>query len=182
MSDQEIGKKEVERSDLDYFLGAYEHTTGQRLAEIGAHECPDFICARPNDEKVGVELARVMRDPEQAQFERILCRMAEADPQETLERIFGLLDKKDDTRSKNYGCWTDRTILVLQLFDCSIRALQSLLSDDMKRDFASYGFLEIWLADYTAIEAYGDIELFGLLPLRNWGHHHRRNPYRKPYG
>jgi hypothetical protein len=182
MSDQEIGKKEVERSDLYYFLAAYEYVTGQRLAEICAHECPDFICARPSSGKLGVELARIMRDPEQAHFERILCRMAEADPQETLDRVFSVLDKKDDTRSKNYGCWTYRTILVLQLLDCPVRALQLLLSDDMKQDFAGYGFVEIWLADYTAIDAYGDIELFGLAPLRWWGHHERRNPYRKPYG
>jgi hypothetical protein len=52
----------------------------------------------------------------------------------------------------------------------------------MKSDFAGYGFVEIWIADYTGIEAYRDIELFGLAPVRWWGYHQRQNPYRKPYG
>ena len=44
------------------------------------------------------------------------------------------------------------------------------------------GFLEVWLADYTGIEAYGDIELFGLKPEKYWGFHERESPSLKPYG
>jgi hypothetical protein len=71
---------------------------------------------------------------------------------------------------------------VIQLFGCSLLSLRPFITDDMKNDFATYGFVEIWLADYTGIEAYRDIELFGLAPDKWWGYHQRQNPYRKPYG
>lgn len=181
MSDQQIGKKEVERSELYYFLDSYERATGDKFTELASGECPDFICARSNGEEVGVELVRVMRDPEEAQFDGIVNKKFQADPQETLDRIFDLLDDKDKKRSNKYGRWANKTILVLQLLDCSILSLQSLLSD-VKSDFAGYGFVEIWIADYTGVEAYRDIELFGLVPVKWWGYHQRQNPYRKPYG
>jgi len=181
MSDQQIGKKENERSDLNYFLDAYEFTTGEKLIEFASSECPDFICVRSNGEKVGVELVCVMRNPEEAQFDIIVDKKFQADSQETLDEMFRLLDEKDKKRSNNYGHWADKTILVLQLSDCTILALQSFLND-MKSDFADYGFVEIWLADYTGVEAYRDIELFGLVPDKWWGYHQRQNPYRKPYG
>ena len=38
MSDQDIGKKEVERSALDYFIDAYEWVTGEQLTELGPAE------------------------------------------------------------------------------------------------------------------------------------------------
>jgi hypothetical protein len=182
MSDQQIGKKEIERSDLAYFIDAYKWVTGEQLTELGSYERPDFICARSNGEKIGVELVCVMRDPEEAQFERIVDKKLQADPQETLDRIFSLLDEKDKKRANDYGCWKDKTILVMRLSDCSILSLQPFLTNDMKNDFDSYGFVEIWLADYSGIEAYRDIELFGLVPSKWWGYHQRENPYRKPYG
>jgi len=53
---------------------------------------------------------------------------------------------------------------------------------DRIKDFESYGFDEIWIADYTGLEAYGDIELFCLYPSEWWGFYERPNPYAKPYG
>jgi hypothetical protein len=44
-----------------------------------------------------------MRDPEEAQFDRIVDKKFQAEPQETLDRIFGLVDDKDNKRSNNYG-------------------------------------------------------------------------------
>jgi hypothetical protein len=182
MSDQQMGKKETERIDLDYFIKAYEWTTGERLTEISSAECPDFICSLSSGENVGVELVRVMRDPEEAQFDKIINKKYEAEPQETLDRIFELIEKKDKSRSTNYGRWVDKTILVLSLFDCSFWSLRQFLTEDIQKDFAKHGFIEVWLADYTGKEAYRDIELFGLFPAKWWGYHQRKNPYRKPYG
>ena len=182
ISDQQIGKKENERSDLSYFLDAYEWVTGEVLVELTTSESPDFICARSNGEEIGVELVRVMRDPEEAQFDRIIDKKLEADTQETLDRIFSLIEKKEQVRSKNYGLLANKTILVLQLCDCSLWSLIPFLIDDVREDFSHYGFLEIWLGDYTEIEAYRDIELFGLFPDQWWGYHQRQNPNRKPYG
>ena len=84
-------------------IDVYEWVTGEQLTELGPAECPDFICARPTGEKVGVELVRVMRDPEEAQFDRIVDKKFQAEPQETLDMIFGLVDDKDNKRSNNYG-------------------------------------------------------------------------------
>ncbi len=182
MSDQEMGKKEIERNDLTYFIEAYEWVTGELLTELASWECPDFICPRTNEQKVGVELTMITRDPESAGWDRILDRKYEADTQDTLERIFRLIADKDKKRSKNYGNWADKTILVLQLSDCSLLSLCPLLTNDIREDFSGNGFVEIWLAEYTGIEAYRDIELFGLAPAKWWGYHQRQNPYRKPYG
>ncbi|MHC4462273.1 MAG: hypothetical protein ACYS6W_08105 [Planctomycetota bacterium] len=182
MSDQQMGKKEIEREALSYFIDAYKWVTGEQLIELCSDECPDFICARAAGQKVGVELTMVTMDPESALWDRILDRKYEADAQETLDRIFALIEKKDKARSTNYGNWADKTILVLQLCDCSIWSLRPFLSDDIREDFSGYGFVEIWLADYTGIEAYRDIELFGLVPAKWWCYHQRQDPYRKPYG
>lgn len=182
MSNQQMGKKENERNDLSYFIKAYKWVTGEQLTELGSCESPDFICARATGQEIGVELTEVRRGLWDALWDRILDRKYEADTQETLERIFELLEEKDKKRSRNYGNWADKTILVLQLCDCSLSSLQLFITDDMRKDFLGYGFIEVWLADYTEIEAYGDVELFGLVPAKWWGYHRRRNPYRKPYG
>lgn len=182
MSDQQIGKKEVERVGLDYFIDAYESVTGEQLCVISSSESPDFICARANGQNVGVELTEVRRGLWDALWDRILDRKYEADAQETLDRIFGLVHDKDKRRSKNYGDWADKTILVLQLCDCSLWSLRHYLTEDIREDFSGYGFVEIWLADYTEVDAYRDVELFGLAPAKWWGYHQRDNPYRKPYG
>ena len=181
MSDQQMGKKEQERMDLGYFIAAYKWSTGEQLDELISDENPDFVCARPNGDEIGVELTRVMRDPEQAQFDRFY-QVYEQEPQQTLDLLFDLLMKKEKTRARNYGKWANTTILVFQFFDCPLASLQVVLTDDLAKDFCGYGFIEIWLVDYTGIEAYGDVELFGLSPVKWWGYHRRRNPYRKPYG
>jgi hypothetical protein len=72
-------------------------------------------------------------------------------------------------------------MLVLQLVDGSLDVLRHLL-DGMNDEFEDHGFAEVWLADYSGLEAYGDIELFGLFPNQWWGHHQRPWPDRKPYG
>jgi hypothetical protein len=177
-----MGKKEMERIDLDYFIEAYDWTTKENLTEVRSAECPDFICTRSRGEKVGVELVRVMRDPEDAQFDRIVEKKYEAEPQEILDRIFELIEKKDKTRSINYGRWADKTILILGLFDCSFWSLRPFLTKDIQEDFANHGFIEMWLADNTGVEAYRNIELFGLFPAKWWGYHQRKDPDRKPYG
>jgi hypothetical protein len=75
----------------------------------------------------------------------------------------------------------DNTILVLQFVDCPIANLY-LLDDSLKHDFESYGFDEIWIADYTCEEAYGAIDLFCLYPPEWWGYYERNGHSWKPYG
>ena len=63
MSDQQIGKKEVEREELYPFLEAYEWVTGESLSLVESGENPDFVCKRPDGSEVGIELSKITRDP-----------------------------------------------------------------------------------------------------------------------
>ena len=123
MSDQQMGKKENERIALCYFIDAYQWVTGEHLTELGSSESPDFICARATGQEIGVELTEVRRGLWDALWDRILDRKYEADAQVTLDRIFELVQDKDRKRSMNYGNWADKTILVLQLCDCSLYSI-----------------------------------------------------------
>lgn len=181
MSDQNTGKKMVEEEDLRLFLQAYEQVTGESLALKCLNESPDSICLRPTGEEVGVELTRVTRSPDDEFHDRVILRKDQQDAEEALELVYHSLEVKDDKRAKRYGAFRERTILVLQLFDCQFGALLPYIGDDLQGDFQENGFLEIWLADYTGVEAYRDIELFGLKPLRWWGHHERPNAGGKPF-
>jgi len=181
MSDQEIGKKEIETDELCLFLEAYECVTGGKLSLIGRGENPDFICKRQDGGIVGVELTKVMRDPRAAFLEYVLDQKEEMDPYEAQEYIHHLLERKEKARSARYVENVKKTILVLQLVDGSLGLLKNNL-EGLESDFIDHGFSEIWLADYSGLEAFGDIELFGLFPREYWGYHLRPWPYRKPYG
>jgi hypothetical protein len=181
MSDQEIGKKEVERKELYPFLDAYEWVASEHLSLVECGESPDFICKRPDGSDIGVELTKVTREPDIIFGESVLDQKEEIDPYEALEYIHYLIEKKEKARTAHYITRVKENILVLQLVDGSLDALRGVI-DGLQADFTDHGFSEIWLADYSGLEAYGDIELFGLYPVRIWGYHQRPWPDRKPYG
>lgn len=181
MSDQELGKKLVEGMELDPFLEAYEWTTKSALSIVESGENPDFICARATGGIIGVELTKVMRRRDIARWERILDRKEEMAPYDMLMELQPLLEQKEEARKTRYVGRVPQTMLVLQLVDGSLDVLQHLL-DGMNDEFKDHGFAEVWLADYSGLEAYGDIELFGLFPDQWWGYHQRPWPDGKPYG
>lgn len=164
--DNENEKKHVERMELDYFVDAYEFAIGEKLTPIAATESPDFYCQRADGTVIGLELTKVMNSLESEDY---MTGM------EALDKLYESLDRKKGLASENI-------ILVLQLVDCPIAELEYLLDESLKNDFGSCGFAEIWLADYTGIEACGDIELFCLYPSEQWGYYQRPYPERKPYG
>jgi hypothetical protein len=179
---QDFGKKEIETSELIPFIEAYEWVTDEKLSlTLPATESPDFICLRSDGDLVGVELTKVIRDKNVAFWERILDRKDEIDPFEAQERILYLIERKESARAKRYSARVPECILVLQLVDGSLQNLRVAL-DGLQEDFAIHGFSEVWLADYSGYEAFGDIELFGLFPDKWWGYHERPWPERKPYG
>jgi len=183
MSDQDIGKKMIEEQKLLSFLDAYKEVVEDYLSYgFGRCERPDFICYRTDGTKVGVEFVRIMRDPRDAQADYILDRKEFMDSEEAMEMVYDIIEKKEKQRHQPDWNLSNNTILVLQFVDCSISNLLYILNDSIKKDFESYGFEEIWIADYTGEEAYGDIELFCLYPLELWGYYERQNPNRKPYG
>ena len=182
MSDRELGRKMVEEEELLSFLDAYNEVVEEHLTyNFGRYERPDFICYRPDGTPVGIELVRVMRDPELAQAEYILDRIEFMDGEDAHEMMFQMIEKKE--RKRRQPDWTlpGNTILVLQFIDCPISDL-FLLDDSLKQDFESYGFDEIWIADYTREEAYGAVDLFCLYPIEWWGFYEGTGNSWKPYG
>jgi len=169
----ENGKKHVEREELHYFINAYEYSLGKKLLPIGATEAPDFICKREDDSTVGVELTKIIRDPDTKILDSTNYKYF-MDSFTALDRIFQALERKK-------GLSSDKVILVLQLFDCPLSELIPFLDKSLQDDYASYGFTEIWLADYTCLEAYYNIELFCLHPEELWGYY-QLNANKKPYG
>lgn len=180
MSDEMVGKKMVEREQLDQFLEANEYVTGQRLELVRSGEHPDFICARTDGALVGVELTRGEGDVK-------IMELKQRDHGEpdfgysALDDVYCSIDEKERLRQ---GDWTlpDKSILVVQMFFHRIEEIGSFLTPDLQPDFESYGFAEIWLADYTTVEPYGGVELFGLKPVKWWGYHPREDFPGKPYG
>ena len=181
MSDRETSKKLIEGMELDPFLEAYEWTTGTALSILEGAENPDFICVRASGEIIGVELTRVMRRGDIARWERVLDRKKEMAPYDMLMKIHAVIEQKETARKTRYASRIAQTMLVLQLVDGSLNGLVHLL-DGLRENFENQGFAEIWLADYSGLDAYGDIEIFGLFPGRWWGYHRRPWPDRKPYG
>lgn len=181
ISDRDLGKKMVEEEQLRYFVEAYERTTGDRLI-VHRSETPDFAGRRSDGSKVGVELTEVRRDPDTAFADSVFNRRDSMDSSDALNRVYELVEKKAATFTKKAKAIMRRTVLVLQLTDCPLADLRLMLDASLHEDFASYRFAEIWLADYTDLDAYGDVELFGLSPRKWWGFHPRPDPGRKPYG
>jgi hypothetical protein len=181
MSDQEFAKKFEEEVDLEDFLEAYEYVTGERIAKVRSSERPDFICVRENDEHIGIELTKVMRDPESAFWDLTLRSEKYMDPIDAIMEVGALLDKKETLRKQDDWLFPDNTILVFQLMDAPLAEVGAHLDNDLQKDFSETGFKEIWLADYTLLEPYGVVELFGLYPL-DWWEYYRREDLGKPFG
>jgi hypothetical protein len=179
MSHHEEGQKMVEAMHLDHFLDAYEWVTGERLRVVRSGERPDFVCQRADESYVGVELTRVVRDPESAWADDVFEHQEYMSPHDAILRTNGAIGVKDEKRRSAGWLYPDATILVVQLMDCP---LHEFGRDLFPEDVDPHGFNEVWVADFAGLDAYRDIELFGLHPPQWWGHHERPNSWRKPYG
>jgi hypothetical protein len=180
MNDKELGKKMAERSELDCFIDAYECVTGQRLRILSSGEAPDFICARADETQIGVELTRGECDVEAMEF--MLRDRGEPDfGYSALDDLFCRIDKKEKLRKADWAI-PDNSILVVQMFFHRAAEIGGFLTPDLQPDFDQYGFAEIWLADYTTVEPYGGVELFGLKPAKWRGYHPREDFLGKRYG
>ncbi len=186
MSDQEIGKKEEERTALDYFLEAYEFATGITLRYVpfaSDSERPDFVCQALTGELVGIEVTKVMVRPDIKGELIALGEFTTLEPYEASEAIFNAIEQKEAKRCSPDWKLPDNTILVLQVLDTDVDALETfLVNTDLRDDFHDFGFREIWIANFDSVEAYGGATLFGLYPKQWWGPHKRWNQSAKPYG
>jgi hypothetical protein len=180
MSDQMLGKKMVEEEELNLFVEAYEHVTRQRLLLVRSEEHPDFICARKDGTLVGIELTRGEGDVKV--MESLHRDQGELDFEySALDDVFSSINQKEGLRQSDWVL-PNSSILVVQMFFHPLAEAENFLTLNLQIDFEEYGFTEIWLADYTTVEPYGGVELFGLKPRKWWGYHEREDFSGKPYG
>ena len=71
MSENDYGKKLIEAMALDLFLAEYQLITGRRIESYVNSERPDFLCIDTTGVKFGIELVRVMVDPESLMWLRL---------------------------------------------------------------------------------------------------------------
>lgn len=167
----------VEEIELEYFLEAYEWTTSERLTVIESRERPDFICARPNGSRVGLELVKVT-DPELGSALRTLYGQYSMEAGEAIDWVVAAIQRKESKRQEEGWAYPDSAILVIQLMDCRLATVRYLLEN---AEYGLHRFREIWVADYSGLEPFGVVELFGLYPLESFGLHERYGG-RKPFG
>jgi hypothetical protein len=161
--------KKQEREHLAYFLRARQSALGEQLSLVGDSEAPDFICRRPKGELIGVELTKIMYDPERTEI-LIACRNYDPD-----QDNFGIfydsavaLAKKETKRRKPHWKLATETILVFELIDCF--RLQKWPEDDsLAIEFQDTGFIEVWISDHASIETHGEVTAIGLFPKGIWG-------------
>jgi hypothetical protein len=180
MSDNSVGKKFVEEEHLRYFLEAYAKVTGFSMSIVSGGESPDFICARPSGETVGVELARSPHDYHGAVWDRIWTDSTMS-AHDLFDAINQIVETKTLKRQSVHWRTPNNTILVVELLDYKFDSL-FWIKESFAKDYADAGFVEIWLADFSTLEAYGEARLIGLYPPNIWGI--RRQPMLegKPYG
>lgn len=172
-------KKEEESEELSCFLGPYAALTGEQLTLVAA-ERPDFVGTRSSGERVGVELTAIVRDPEDALWDRLLRNVYTMSGSDAVGTMWDLASRKAGKLGEpDWQCPND-TILVFLFRGAAIADAMHSLDATLQHEWASLGFTEIWITDLSGRDAFGDAELFGLHPAKWWGWH--RRPLRKPFG
>lgn len=182
MSDQDLGKKLVEEMDFEPLPDEYYRVTGLRLDLRARGERPDFLCSRSDGAKLGLELTKVMVDPESRFWLRTLKGEQYVDPVDTAVRLQEAVYRKDAKRALPDWNLPDRTVLVLQLMDTPIAEVAPHLDKQLLDEMSTTGFLEIWVADYTVRKAFATVQLFGIKPGKWRGLHPHAWEGTKPYG
>jgi hypothetical protein len=91
---------------------------------------------------VGIELTRVIRDPESAFYDRVIHRRELMEAYDALERIHEAILKKESKRRSGPWAQPGSTIPVLQLCDCPLSEMLWLLEN---RALSSVGERKPWL-------------------------------------
>jgi len=169
--------KAQELEYLQYFISARESATGERLQFVRASEAPDFFCARSDGTIVGVEHTKVAYEADLSEIKRVFGEDREIDNFELFWAVWGSASKKDKKRMEPHWQKPEATILVLDLVEDEWPE-DSLLA----QDFAEFGFIEIWVSDYSSVEAFGEVTLLGVYPQSLWGMNGQGYLYGKPYG
>ena len=174
-------QKEDELENLGYFLDAYKDITGEILELFEITERPDFICSRENGSRTGVELTKITRgDPNIIQWDKIIEKQDFMSFEHALEMIQEVSTIKDKKRVEADWKLPEANILLLELVDIPLAQIRASISQEILPDLYTTGFKEIWLVDFTGLEAYDNVELFCVRP-KKWAGYYSRG-IQKPYG
>lgn len=175
-------KKDSESNNLNYFIESYNALTGIDIQIYKQSERPDFICQFPKDEKVGIELTKIIRDPRDKQWDMILNRREFIHAEDAISMILDQIFDKNKKLQENDWCLPNNTILVIELYAISLSDIFPVLTVDNFSDVFSLNFKEIWLGDYTQVEPFNCIDLFCIAPAKMFGTYTKFNQFKKPYG
>lgn len=174
-------KKKAEQEALNYFLDAYESITHETLEVIEATERPDFICIRRNGEQIGVELAKVMRGhPDDILWDKLIAKHYDMSVERALDMIQKVANEKEKKRIEPDWKLPEAAALLIELRDIPLSEIKGCISEETLPDLFSIGFAEVWLVDFSELEAYDNVELFCIRPEELRGYYSRG--IQKSYG
>ena len=114
------------------------------------------------------------------EWDRIVEKQKFMSYDHAIEMIQEVTTKKESKRKQKRWSLPYNTILLLEIVDIPLNSIWNLINEENIPKLYSTGFLEIWLADYTGLDAYGNIELFCVCPEELAGYYSRG--IQKPYG
>lgn len=170
-----------ETEQFVHFRDAYEEVTGEVLEGVRKSERPDFICRRPDGTLVGVEFTLVMRDRETSFWEDIINGTRFMNCGDAVIAVGAAIWRKARKLTEPDWQLPQSSILVVSIPDSPLSEIGCRFDSSLRHEFAEAGFSEIWLADHSGMEAFGCIELYGLVPER-WCGYHNLHAGRKPFG
>jgi hypothetical protein len=175
------GKKMVESIELEPFLEEYAQVTGSKLMLVAAGERPDFVCEK-RGRLYGLELVKAMQNPVQRRLEVILGGTGHLTGYDAMLLVQDAIYVKDKKRASPGWSYPKSTILVIQLIGSDGEEMAVHLDSQLMDEMSETGFREIWIVDYSPMEAYRTIQLIGIKPKRWRGLHQHRFFGTKPYG
>ena len=162
-------------------MDAYEDVTGESLSVLSVTERPDFICVRKDGRKVGVELVKVRQGhPDEILFRRLIEKQAHMSIDHFLEMLQDVISKKEIKRNESDWKLQDATILLIEIMDIPLAEIKNILKPEILPDLYASGFAEVWLVDFSGVEAYDKVQLF-CATQNEWAGYHPR-VIQKPYG
>jgi hypothetical protein len=170
-----------EAEQFAHFQDAYEEVTGELLECVRKSERPDFICRRQDGTLVGVEFTLVMRDRDTSFWDDVINGTEYMDSGDAAIAVGEAIWHKAQKLAQPDWQLPHSSILVLSIPDSPLSEIEHEFDSSLRQEFAETGFSEIWLADHSGMEAFGRIELLGLVPEK-WLGYHRRHCGIKPFG
>ena len=177
--DWSTAKKEEEWEALSHFMDAYRLITGETFDDIDASETPDFLAQDAQGKIVGIELTQIKTSPEEMFLRRVIENQEWMTDEGGLLHLLNRMHSKEQKLQKGNWATCERRILIIQLVDYP---LSEMAFFDFETELPTPGsFTEIWLVDYTTIDAFAGVDLFALVHPTLKGEFPTATKDRKPF-